>query len=162
MTKLKIAYDKNYLSAEQLQKMNLNSSLVDIQGKNLNSNQPQMAAFSTYTLLMIGKFTLIDILLPMITNLASSLLYDYWKNKAKKVDSSGNVEDLDASILLNGNVKLVVCEGAKLTENKWMNIYDSIRHLDEKKDYIFILNKDGRLKIYTTLEYAHKQHDKQN
>ena len=43
-----------------------------------------------------------------------------------------------------------------------MNIYDSIRHLDEKKDYIFILNKDGRLKIYTTLEYAHKQHDKQN
>lgn len=30
MTKLKIAYDKNYLSAEQLQKMNLNSSLVDI------------------------------------------------------------------------------------------------------------------------------------
>ena len=43
---------------------------------------------------------------------------------------------------------------------EWLNINDSIRHL-KNDNYVVKLNENGRINIWTNLEYAQYRHDQQ-
>lgn len=45
-------------------------------------------------------------------------------------------------------------------EIEWLNINDSIRHL-KNDNYVVKLNENGRINIWTNLEYAQYRHDQQ-
>ena len=46
------------------------------------------------------------------------------------------------------------------TEIEWLNINDSLKHL-RSDYYVVMLNEDGRVNIWTNLEYSKYQFDKQ-
>ena len=80
----------------------------------------------------------------------------FWVNSSnKKIPSV-------ASILINGgkdkNINLILKR--EPTEIEWLNINDSLKHL-KADDYIVMLNEDGRINIWTDLEYGQYQFNKQ-
>lgn len=162
MTKLEIEYDNKYLAEEQLQKMNLNYDLIEVEGKRLNSDQHQMNMIPTETLIKVGKFVLNKVVIPIFNSVVTNTFINFWKNKTKKVDSSGNVESVEGALSINGNIKFIIKKDAKMTDIQWLNIYTIIEHFSREDNYIFIWNRNGELEIYTYLEYAQRQHDEKN
>ena len=77
-------------------------------------------------------------------------------------DSSNNKTIATAKIVITdrNNKKVNVVFEKEPTDIEWLNINDVIRHL-KNGDYIVKLNENGRINIWTILEYAQYRHDQQ-
>lgn len=168
MGKIKIVYEESIISKEDVEKIDFDEQLVDIEGRKINSDQPQMSLTATAVVMIIIK-TAVNISEGIIGSLLASKIEELWntRNKKitlKKVDASGKIQNLKPSFKLvdsqQGTEITVIVDG-NLTQTQIINIYEILGHL--KKDrYIFILSEDGTMKIYTELEYAQSKHDLQN
>ena len=71
------------------------------------------------------------------------------------VDSSNNKTPATAKIIINNRKDKIINLILKKepTEIEWLNINDSIRHL-KNDNYVVKLNENGRINIWTNLEYA--------
>lgn len=158
---IKIAYDPNFLSKEEIDKINGDNNGIELIEHSLNSNAPKNGLILSTILLILSSIP---------GNVASSFIYDLIKlafNRFTKkhvfwVNSSNEKTPSVASILINGgkdkNINLILKK--EPTEIEWLNINDVLKHLKDD-NYIVVLNEDGRINIWTNLEYDQCQFNKQ-
>ena len=158
---MKIAYDPQFLSKEEIAKIDADNRNIELMEHSLNSNEPKNDLILSTILLILSAIP---------GNIASSFIYDMIKlafSKFKEehifwVNSSNKKIPSVASILINGgkdkNINLILKR--EPTEIEWININDSLKHL-KADDYIVMLNEDGRINIWTDLEYGQYQFNKQ-
>lgn len=156
-----VAYDPKFLSKEEIAEINGDKSDIELIKHDLNPKVPKNDLILS---------TILFILSAIPGGVASSFVYDMIKlaikNFKKKhvfwVDSSNEKTPSVANILINGgkdkNINLILKR--EPTEIEWLNINDSLKHL-KADDYIVMLNEDGRINIWTDLEYGQYQFDKQ-
>lgn len=158
---MRIVYDPKFLSEEEIAEINDDKSDIELIEHDLNLKVPKNDLILS---------TILFILSAIPGGVASSFVYDMIKlaikNFKKKhvfwVDSSNKKTLSVASILINGgkdkNINLIL--EREPTEIEWLNINDSLKHL-RSDDYVVMLNEDGRVNIWTNLEYSKYQFDKQ-
>ncbi len=158
---IKIAYDPKFLSKEEIAKIDFDNSDIELIEHDLNPKIPKNDLILS---------TILFILSAIPGGIASSFVYDMIKLAFKKfkekhifwINSSNEKTPSVASVLINGgkdtNINLILKR--EPTEIEWLNINDSLKHL-KADDYIVILNENGRINIWTDLEYGKYQFDKQ-
>lgn len=156
-----VAYDPNFLSKEEIDKINGDNNGIELIEHSLNSNAPKNGLILSTILLIFSSIP---------DNIASSFIYDLIRlafNRFKKkhafwINSSNEKTPSVAGILINGgkdkNINLILKK--EPTEIEWLNINDVLKHLKDD-DYIVVLNEDGRINIWTNLEYDQYQFNKQ-
>lgn len=156
---IKIAYDPKFLSKEEIAK-----SDIELIEHSLNSNAPKNDLILSICLFLISSAAG-----GVIGNAAYDLLkivkiaYRNFKQKhVFCVDSSNNKTPATAKIIINNRKDKIINLILKKepTEIEWLNINDSIRHL-KNDNYVVKLNENGRINIWTILEYAQYRHDQQ-
>lgn len=167
MTKIKIEYEKEYISKEEIEKLNLNREYVDIEEGALNSKQPQMSLIPTVILLIINsqnfwEGALANLFADGVAGLFK-LGYDKYKNRpVKKIDSSYKVEILKPGLKfrISDEVEVVVIANNEITPIQMQNIFNTLAHF-KKGRYIVTIDKDGRIKALTELEFAQLKYKQQ-
>lgn len=162
MNKAKIMYEKAIISRDNVARINFDKRYVDIEGRRINSDQPQMSLISTFIVFIINVSE------GIIGSLLASKIEKLWnsrnKNKIlKKFDVTGKTQSLKPSFKLSNNqgTEITIIVDSDLVQTQIINIFEILKHL--KKDrYIFMLGENGTIKIFTELEYAQSKHDLQN
>lgn len=162
MDKAKIMYEKAIISRDNVARINFDKRYVDIEGRRINSDQPQMSLISTFVVFIINVSE------GIIGSLLASKIEKLWngrnKNKIlKKLDATGKMQSLKPSFKLcnNQGTEITIIVSGDLMQTQIINIFEILRHLKNDR-YIFMLAEDGTIKIYTELEYAQSKHDLQN
>lgn len=147
--------------------MDLDNTHADILEHDFNPKEPVNSAFFNQILLILGNLGI-----GVITNIIADELVDLI-NKVRKnaknqrmylIDSSGKKERMNQSIILIGNngqvLNLIFETDKELNEVQLNNLKEILNHLVEGHYYLF-LKADGKIKIFTELEYGHYQYDNQ-
>lgn len=151
---IKIAYDPKFLSKEEIAKSDIDNSDIELIEHSLNSNAPKNDLILSICLFLISSAAG-----GVIGNAAYDLLKIAYRNFKQKhvfcVDSSNNKTPATAKIIINNRKDKIINLILKKepTEIEWLNINDSIRHL-KNDNYVVKLNENGRINIWTNLEYA--------
>lgn len=169
MKKVRIGYDKNYISEKEIEKFGFDKKYIDIRGFNLNPKEPQMFLFPTAVLIIIGKIgegITVDLIADGVIKLWKFMFRKYKNRKLKKIDSSGKIEILKPSLKLVGNDgNEITLIQEKETDNldiiQFENIFSVIKYLKDD-NYVFLLEANKRLKIFTELEYVQMKSKGQN
>ena len=154
-----IAYDPEFLSKEEIGKIKYNN--VEIKEHNFNLDAPKADLIHSICLFLINS-----VVEGAIGNGTYDLLKIAYRNFKQKrlfhTDSSNNKTIATAKIVITdrNNKKVNVVFEKEPTDIEWLNINDVIRHL-KNGDYIVKLNENGRINIWTILEYAQYRHDQQ-
>lgn len=157
---MKVAYDPAFLSKDDIVKIKHHKCDIEIIERDLNPKTPQNDLILATCLLMIKE---------VAVGVVSSFIYDMIKTSFKNfkkqprywIDSSNkktpSLAKISISAEKNKTVDLILKR--EPTEIEWLNINDTIKHLI-KDHYIIQLNEDGRINIWTDLEYGRCQYEK--
>lgn len=155
---MKILVDKSLMSEVEADKYN-------VQRKSLNPSTPQNNALGDF-LIMVLQQAASDI----IGDAVEYCLVRVFKNvyekyvsshKTKFMDSKGDLyKSVPSIIFKDENTKLKLIMNKEPSELELINIVEIQKHVNSDVDLI-ILEKDGRLKFFSLLEYAHYKHNQQ-
>lgn len=99
-----------------------------------------------------------------LVNLINKVRKNAKSQRMYLIDSSGKKERMNQSIILLGNnnrvLNLIFETDKELNEVQLNNLKEILNHLVEGHYYLF-LEADGKIKIFTELEYALYQYDNQ-
>lgn len=155
---MKILVDKNLMSEVEADKYN-------VQRKGLNPNTPQNNAFGDF-LIMVLQQAVTDIISDAVANCLAKvckIVYKKYINSQniKTIDSKGNLyKSIPSIIFKDENAELKLIMNKEPSELELINIFEIQKHVNADVD-IIILEKDGRFRIFSLLEYAHYKHDQQ-
>lgn len=167
MSKVKLVYDSKYISKEEIEKIDINNQL-DLQETSIPYDRGSMMSLFSPQILFalqdIGKGVIENIIAAGIVQMGVIIWKKYKKNKVQMVDSCGKKEYLSPAILLNSKhnqyITVILNREKPLSIINYLNLGDILNHIEEGR-YICFLDDDGRLQIFTELEYAQHMHDKQ-
>lgn len=152
---IKIGYDEDYISHDELNKVNLNDD-IEIRPVCLNPSNPQMSLSSdAYNLLIIVAPFFKDIVKDVVISLASDALKNYISNRRYKVIANKKPVPMDGSIAINSENKQIeiIPRANKITKEQWDDIYNIAQNLKNDGSYILIIDLDGKIRVAPELQY---------
>lgn len=165
MNKIKIAFNKKYISKDEIAELGLDNTHADILEHDFNPKEPVNSAFFNQILLILGNLgigVITNIIADELVNLINKVRKNAKSQRMYLIDSTGKKERMNQSIILLGNngevLNLIFETDKELNEVQLNNLKEILNHLGEGHYYLF-LKADGKIKIFTELEYAHYQYD---
>lgn len=167
MDKIKIVFDKKYVSKDEIARLSLDDGYADVLEASLTPTTPQNSIFLNQILLIIKDISIsvmANIITPKLVNLVNKIRKNAKNKRIFMIDSSGKREILKQSMKLIGNddqeIDLIFETDNKLDDIQLNNIIEILNHLTKGRYYLF-LKENGKIQIFTELEYAHYRHDNQ-
>lgn len=158
---MKIAYDPKFLSDEELNAIDCSNNDIELIKHSLNSNAPKNDLILSVCLFLINS-----VVSGVVGNFTYDMLKIAYRNFRQKhifyTDSSNNKTSATAKVIINdGKDKIInLIFEKEPTDIEWLNINDMIKHL-KNGGYIVKLNENGRINIWTSLEYAQYRYAQQ-
>ena len=161
---MKIIYNINFLSKEEVEKIKYDNNDIELIGRDLTPDTPQGDLLHSICLLVINF--VFELSQGLITNYIYDLIKTSYNNsKQKRVywrNSAGREALAVSEVTINDRkghtVSLILKR--EPTETEILNINDTIRHL-KSENYIIQLNDDGRINIWNMQEYGEYQLEQQ-
>lgn len=155
---MKILVDKSLMSEVEADK-------YDVQCKSLNPSTPQNNAVGDFLIMILQQATTgitVDAIKHCFVRVFKIVYEKYISSQNTKfMDSKGDLyKSVPSIIFKDENTKLKLIMNKEPSELELINIFEIQKHVNSDVDLI-ILEKDGRLRFFSLLEYAHYKYNQQ-